>query len=42
MLSKIFCLFVSVYISHTGLLAIAAEISAEQYKLEFFKFKYIE
>jgi len=27
---------VSVYINHTGLLEIAAEINAEQYKLSFF------
>jgi len=35
MLSKI-CLFVSLYINHIGLLEIAAEINAEQYKLAFF------
>lgn len=38
MLSKIFCLFVCVcvYNNDTGLLEIAAEINAEQYKLAFF------
>jgi hypothetical protein len=30
------CLFVSVNINHTGLLEIAAEINAEQYKVSFF------
>jgi len=42
MLSTIFCLFVSMYINHSGLLEIAAEISAEQYKHAFFEFKYID